>query len=157
MIKYADYFPKSMLYKFGVSPEKQLISENELSTLKSNATNGGASKTINSFYSTLKQAFNLNGSLEQSQQLNLNRRVASMLCDLDVISSVDKETYLSAINEQQEPSFESNALDTEPEKDTRVSLDIEELSTKSANKSVEKSERVAQTPAIQLDDKGIQK
>lgn len=151
MIKYADYFPKSMLYKFGILPEQELISENELSVLKSSGKN--TKQTVNSVCANLKKSFLQKDNLASLEQLNLNRRVANMLCDLDVISSADKETYLS-----ETPEVNNNLFNPEMSNDdTRVSLEIPELGASRTHQMEEKSEKVVNTNQLQAEVKGIQK
>lgn len=151
MIKYADYFPKSMLYKFDILPERELIGEEELSTLKSSGKD--AKQIVSSVCEDLKKSFLQKDNLANLEQLNLNRRVASMLCDLDVISGAEKEAYLSETPEMHNDLFSKDTLDSE----TRVSLEIPELGASVAHKTDEKSEQVVDTSQIQAEVRRIYK
>lgn len=152
MIKYEDYFPKSILNKCGILPETKLISEDELLTITSDRVEGNINKLIDNVYTNFKKSSIKNNNLiEEFKKFNINRRIISMLCDLDIISDIDKEKYLYNAEQKE---IKDEYIDNN---ETRVSIELPELDAISINKKSEKSEKVIYSNKLQLEVKGKQK
>lgn len=150
MIKYADYFPKSMLNKCGIIPDTKLLDNSNLSDSITNKTENSINQLINDIYSKFKQSSIGNKiSIDEFNNFNVNRRIVAMLCDLDVISNAEKDKFL---NNRELKSMEAQQFD---DKETRVSIELPELDTNTINGSIEKSEKILYGDAIpQLEVKG---
>lgn len=152
MIKYEDYFPKTILSKCGISPETKLFSEDEILDFTKNKNEEDLNELIGDIYSNFKKSSIQNGNLiSEFKEFNIDRRIVSMLCDLDVISSIDKEKYLSSAEQK------SLDIDVAQNTETRVSIELPELDMLSINKNIEKSEKVALKNNLELEVKGKQK
>lgn len=149
MIKYQDYFPKSMLYKCGIEPEAKLIGDEDLALLEHESPDKDVYRLINSMYSNIKEHFDKNHNpKEDFGDLNVDRKIVAMLCDLDIVKDVNKEKYLNYIKQNSEESSFSK-------EESRVSIELPELDATTINKEMEKSKRVA-TSSPQLVIKGKQ-
>lgn len=149
MIKYQDYFPKSTLYKCGIEPETKLIGDDELSVLTGTKDEERINKLINDICLNFKKFYEKNGNSDKDfKRLNVNGRVVNMLCDLDIVSEVNKEKYLTAA-EQKYP--DENYIDVD---ETRVGIELFELDIHANNKAIEKSEKVNLKNQSVLEDEG---
>lgn len=152
MVKYEDYFPKTMLNKCGIKPESKLIGEEEFSTLTANKNEGNICQLINNIYGGFKSASVKNGTSEKSfKEFNVNRRIVAMLCDLDVISDIEKEKYLFNADQK---ALENGFIN---DNETRVRIELPELDALSANKLTEKSEKVVSKNELKTEFIGRQK
>lgn len=152
MIKYEDYFPKSVLNKCNILPEGKLISDEEFSNLIKNKDEEKINQLISNIYLNFKETSNKKGNtLEEFNKFNINKRTIAMLCDLDVISSIDKEKFLY------NAEMKENKIDGIISKETRIGIEIPELKTTSINEGVEKSEKVIYNNKLELEIKGTQK
>lgn len=151
MIKYEDYFPKSMLYKCGILPNSTLISDDELDYLQTNQNENQVNKLMNNIYTNIKNFAEEKHSAQELNNYHLYRKIVAMLCDLDVISIQDKEKHLQAL--QQKEGISQYAENNE----TRVSIELPELDAISINSQTEKSEKVIQDYEPKLNIKGKQK
>lgn len=149
MIKYKDYFPRTMLNRCGILPETKLFEETELSLMKESAKPEKVDFWVGKIYSNFENSsLEKNISKEEFENFNLKRRIVSMLCDLDVVSEIEKEKYINGINKNSQIS---------EEKETRISIELPELDTAFLNKNAEKSEKVVFSNKPELEIKGKQK
>lgn len=149
MIKYQDYFPKSMLHKCGIDPDTNLISEDQLSVLNLSKNEEKTNQLIGDIYLNIKNLYDKNNYSDiEFKQMNVERKIVSMLCDLDVISEIDKEKYFTSLGQKHING------DYEDVDETRVSIELSELNVLNINNSTEKSERVISNNQPILENKG---
>lgn len=151
MIKFEDYFPKSMLNKCGIMPETKLLVDEELNTLSSKSKERDVNKLIDNIHLNFKKNSTKNVNDNELLQFNINRKIVNMLCDLDIITSKEREEFI--LNANQNSTSIKNINDEE----TRVCIEIPELDTISINNKTEKSQRVICDNKPILEVKGKQK
>lgn len=148
MIKYQDYFPKSMLHKCGIAPETNLVSDDQLSALTSSQNEESIKQLLGDIYANMKNSYDKNGNFDKEfKQLGIEKRIVNMLCDLDVVSEFTKEKYLTNFEQKHINGDYANA------NETRVSIELTELNVLAANNGTEKSERVSCNHPV-LENKG---
>lgn len=124
MLYYQDYFPKSILHEFQIDPSKELIDEESIDNLKQDG-----SKEIEDKFKDIYATFNKKMNKNELKENNIQRRITSMFCDLDVISAHDINKYMN-IDLDKELTLSQDQ--------SRVSIDIPELNMK--NDDITKSE-----------------
>ena len=151
MIKYEDYFPKSMLYKCGVSPNSMLISDDDLDSLQTSKNENQVNKLMNDIYTNFKNSAAEKHLTQEFKGYNIDGKIVAMLCDLDVISSLDKEKYLQSMQQKE------GAKEYAESEETRVSIELPELDAGAINNQMERSEKVILNNEPKLNFRGKQK
>lgn len=133
-MKYCDYFPKSMLFKYQIEPNKKLeIDENKFFL---NDRENNIIKSMKNIYSTFQNSTNKNSDTVKNDNL-INRKIVAMFYDLDILKSDDIQKFPLDMKIQDK----NESLNFEP-KSQRESIVLEELDIKNQNKNIEKSKQV---------------
>lgn len=152
-MKYCDYFPKSMLYKYNIEPNKKLeIDENLFSK---NPSEQNIINSMKEIYSVFKNSDKTNEIISQNNR-EINRRIVSMFYDLDILKSDDIQKFpldMKIFNDTKT----SNKSDNIFENSQRENLVLEELDIKNINKNTEKSKQVFAEKQKQPLEKGTLK
>ena len=148
-MKYCDYFPKSMLYKYNIEPDKKLeIDENLFSK---NPSEQNIKNSMKEIYSVFKNSDKTNEIISQNNR-EINRRIVAMFYDLDILKSDDIQKFPLDMKIQDK----NESLNFEP-KSQRESIVLEELDIKNINKNTEKSKQVFAEKQKQPLEKGTLK
>lgn len=155
MVKYCDYFPKSILFKCNISPDKSLEIEEESFYLKNRDENilNSMKKIYNSFTDSLGK--NFDGNIDKVlNSMGINRKIVALFYDLDILKSSDIEKYPLDFDVSKENK--NLCFDGEQKSSFRENLILEDLDVKKLNSKMEKSKPI-ETEKEKVLDKGILK